>query len=57
MAMDAGTLVIWATVLGLLVGVIWSLKYIVVIDRRIERMEEHLDKIMHKLEIRPSKKR
>jgi hypothetical protein len=52
MAMDAGTLVIWATVLGLLVGVIWSLKYIVVIDQRIERMEEHLDKIMHKLEIR-----
>ena len=52
MAMDAGELVVWATVLGLLVGVIWSLKYIVVIDRRIERMEEHLDKIMHKLDIR-----
>ncbi|MEM2873834.1 MAG: hypothetical protein QW063_00030 [Candidatus Nanoarchaeia archaeon] len=52
MAVEAGELIIWATILGLLVGVIWSLKYIVVIDRRIERMEEHLDKILHKLEIR-----
>ena len=52
MAVEAGTLVIWATILGLLVGIIWSLKYIVVIDRRIERVEEHLDKILHKLETR-----
>jgi len=52
MAIEAGELVMWATILGLLVGVIWSLKYVVVIDRRIERMEEHLDKILHKLEVR-----
>jgi hypothetical protein len=52
MAIEAGELVIWATILGLLVGVIWSLKYIVIIDRRIERIEEHLDKILHKLDIK-----
>lgn len=39
MALDAGEVVLWATVFGLLVGIIWSLKYIVVIDRRIENIE------------------
>jgi len=55
MAVDPGELIIWATVLGLLVGVIWSLKYLVVLDRRLERMEEHMDRILHKLE-RPLEK-
>ncbi len=52
MALEAGEVILWATVFGLLIGVIWSLKYIVIIDRRIERLEGHLDKILHKLEIR-----
>ncbi|MEM4714395.1 MAG: hypothetical protein QXQ79_02545 [Candidatus Nanoarchaeia archaeon] len=56
MAVEAGELIIWATVLGLLIGVIWSLKYLVILDRRIERMEEHMDRILHKLET-PAKKR
>jgi hypothetical protein len=55
MAVDPGELIIWATVLGLLVGVIWSLKYLVVLDRRLERMEGHMDRILHKLE-RPLEK-
>ena len=52
MVLEAGEVMLWATVFGLLIGVIWSLKYIVIIDRRIERLEGHLDKILHKLEIR-----
>jgi len=47
MALESGEVLLWATVFGLLIGVIWSLKYIVIIDRRIERLEGHLDKILH----------
>jgi len=49
MALDPGEIVLWATVFGLLIGVIWSLKYIVIIDRRIERIEQHLDALLHKV--------
>lgn len=52
MALEAGEVMLWATVFGLLIGVIWSLKYVVIIDRRIERLEGHIDKILHKLESR-----
>jgi hypothetical protein len=57
MALDAGEIVLWATTFGLLIGVIWSLKYIVVIDRRMERLEEHIDKILHRLGERPARRR
>ncbi len=50
MALDANEIILWATIFGLLVGIIWSLKYIVIIDRRIERIEEHLEKLLHKVE-------
>ncbi|HKZ49685.1 MAG TPA: hypothetical protein VJ110_01650 [Candidatus Nanoarchaeia archaeon] len=50
--LTGGEIVLWATVFGLLIGVIWSLKYIVIIDRRIERLEEHMDSILHKMGIR-----
>ena len=52
MALTAGEIVLWSALFGLLIGVIWSLKYIVIIDRRLERLEEHMDKIIHKLETR-----
>ena len=57
MALDAGEIVLWATTFGLLIGVIWSLKYIVIIDKRIERLEEHMDNILHKLGARPKRRR
>jgi hypothetical protein len=47
--LTAGEIVLWATVFGLLIGVIWSLKYIVIIDKRIERIEEHMDNLLHKM--------
>jgi hypothetical protein len=57
MALDAGEIVLWATTFGLLIGVIWSLKYIVIIDRRMERLEEHMDRILHKMGERATKRR
>ena len=37
--MEAGEIILWATIFGLLMGIIWSLKYVVIIERRIARME------------------
>ncbi|HIH13905.1 MAG TPA: hypothetical protein HA224_01480 [Nanoarchaeota archaeon] len=50
MAMDANEIILWATIFGLLIGIIWSLKYIVIIDRRIEKIEEHVEHLVHKVE-------
>lgn len=50
MALDAGEIILWATIFGLLVGIIWSLKYIVIIDRRIERLEGYVTRILSKVE-------
>jgi hypothetical protein len=55
--LGAGEIVLWATTFGLLIGVIWSLKYIVIIDRRIERLEEHMDKLLHHFGERPSRRK
>ena len=41
----------WSVVLGLLIGIVWSLKYIVVIDRRIERIEYKVEKMIRKVEL------
>lgn len=50
MALDANEIILWATIFGLLIGIVWSLKYIVIIDRRLERMEEHIEKLIHRIE-------
>ncbi|MEK6807829.1 MAG: hypothetical protein AABX75_02250, partial [Nanoarchaeota archaeon] len=50
MAMDPNEIILWATIFGLLIGIIWSLKYIVIIDRRIEKIEEHVEHLVHKVE-------
>ncbi len=58
-----GEIILWAAVIGLLVGVIWSLRYIVIIDRRIERIEEHIENLVkrrsggNKLKHRASKRK
>jgi len=44
--MEPGEIMLWATVFGLLIGVIWSLKYIVIIDKRIERIEGHIETLL-----------
>lgn len=42
MALGAEEVILWAAIFGMLVGIIWALKYIVIIDKRIERMEMHI---------------
>ena len=42
--MEPGEIILWSALFGLLIGVIWSLKYIVLIDKRIERIEEHIER-------------
>ena len=44
----AEEIVLWAALFGLLVGIVWSLKYVVIIDRRIERLEEHMESLLEK---------
>ena len=46
----AEEIVLWAALFGLLVGIVWSLKYVVIIDRRIERLEEHMESLLEKVE-------
>ncbi len=46
MALEPGEIVLWAAIFGVLVGVVWSLKYIVILDRRIERIEDHIESIL-----------
>jgi len=54
--MDPNDVVLWAAMLGILVGIVWSLKYIVVLDRRIERMEGYMEKILEHIEKTMKKK-
>ena len=48
MALGAGEIILWAAIFGMLVGIIWALKYIVIIDRRIERIEMHIESLIGK---------
>ena len=50
MVMGPGEIVMWAAVLGLLIGIVWSLKYTVIIDRKIEAMDEKIERILNKVE-------
>ena len=44
MVLDSGEIVMWAAVFGLLVGIVWSLRYIVSIDKKIEALDEKISK-------------
>ena len=41
-----GDIILWAAALGLLLGIIWSLRYMVAIDRKIERMEANIERLL-----------
>ncbi len=46
--MDPGEIILWAALFGLLIGVIWSLKYIVISDKRIEKLEKAIARYLLK---------
>ncbi len=39
-------IVIYAAILGLLIGIIWSLRYVVIIDKKISRVETKIEKML-----------
>jgi hypothetical protein len=39
-------LIIYAAMFGLLLGIVWALKYIVLIDRKIEKMDEKIERML-----------
>ncbi|MBT3940719.1 hypothetical protein HOD83_00770 [Candidatus Woesearchaeota archaeon] len=39
-------IIIYAVIFGLLLGITWSLKYIVLIDRKIERVEMKIERLL-----------
>ena len=41
-------IIMWAAVLGLLIGIVWSLKYIVVLDRKLESMDGKITQLLKK---------
>lgn len=48
MALDPGEIILWAATFGLLVGIVWSLRYIVSIDKKIEKMDEKITRMLSK---------
>lgn len=47
---DSLTYLFYFIVVGMLCGIIWSLKYIVSIERRIENIEGSIDRLLAKME-------
>ena len=47
---DSLTYMFYFVVIGMLCGIIWSLKYIVRIERRIENIEGNIDRLLGKME-------
>ncbi len=50
--MSPDQLIVYAAILGLLLGIVWAMKYIILIDRKIEKIDE---KIEHALRHIPKK--
>ena len=44
--MDPGEIILWAAVLGLLIGIIWSLRYVVKLERRMVEMDNKLSSLL-----------
>ena len=47
---DSLTYLFYFVVVGMLTGIVWSLKYIAQIDRRIEAMETKIETLLEKVD-------
>ena len=47
---DSYTYIFYFTVIGMLAGIVWSLRYIVQIDKRIENMEDKIETLLLKVD-------
>jgi len=46
--MDPDQIIISAAILGLLLGIVWSLKYIVLIDKKLEALDKKIVRLLRK---------
>ena len=46
---DAILRITLSIIIATLAAIVYSLRYIVLIDRKIERIEQHIDKLIHKV--------
>lgn len=42
--MIEGEIILWAAVLGLLIGIIWALRYVIKLDRKVIAMHEKIER-------------
>lgn len=52
--------IVLAVIVGVLFGIVYCMRVLVLMERRVARIEEHIDRVVHKIlqdEVRHSKKR
>ncbi len=49
MAEDAVIRIVLAVIVGVLFGIVYCMRVLVLMERRVARIEEHMDTIMHKV--------
>ncbi len=48
MAIGVGDLILNGAILGLLLGIVWSLRYIVLMDRKLSKMDSKIEHLVEK---------
>jgi len=46
--MIEGEIILWAAVIGLLLGIIWSLRYVVRLERKYGQLDEKIERMLSK---------
>ncbi|MCX6708170.1 MAG: hypothetical protein NTW67_00775 [Candidatus Woesearchaeota archaeon] len=49
MAEDMLVRIVLAVIVGVLFGIVYCMRVLVLMERRVARIEEHMDNIMHKV--------
>ena len=48
MALGVSDLILNGAILGLLLGIVWSLRYLVVMDRKLKQMDSKIENLIEK---------
>ena len=48
MALGVGDLILNGAILGLLLGIVWSLRYLVMMDRKLKAMDSKIENLVEK---------
>ena len=41
-----GEIILWAAVIGLLIGIVWSLRYVVKLERKYGALDEKIERLL-----------